>query len=115
MDNTLDSVALDSTTLDPATISTLRWQCRRGMLELDILLNNFINSLAVTENINEKPQSLTQQLTLQQRQSFELLLSYPDQTLIDLLLGNTMSGDAKISDIVKLIRSTPMNIPININ
>ncbi|MBT8134773.1 MAG: succinate dehydrogenase assembly factor 2, partial [Gammaproteobacteria bacterium] len=41
-----------------------RWQCRRGMLELDLLLNNFVEKKART-------------LTDQQKQSFELLLSYP--------------------------------------
>lgn len=70
-----------------------RWQCRRGMLELDLLLNNFID---------KKVESLSQQ----QKQAFELLLSYPDQTLLDLLLGNTVSSDPSVSLIVEMIRST---------
>lgn len=74
----------------------IRWQCRRGMLELDLLLNNFVD-----KNY--------QALTLQQNQSFELLLSYPDQTLLDLLLGNSMSSDPEISDLVRLIQSTSFN------
>ena len=69
------------------------WQCRRGMLELDLLLNNFVD---------KKVESLTQQ----QKQTFELLLSYPDQTLLDLLLGNTVSSDASLALIVEMIRST---------
>ena len=44
-----------------------RWQCRRGMLELDLLLNNFVDKKVNT-------------LSEQEKQSFELLLSYPDQT-----------------------------------
>ena len=70
-----------------------RWQCRRGMLELDLLLNNFID-----KNVES--------LTRQQKQSFELLLSYPDQTLLDLLLANTVSSDADLSLLVQTIRST---------
>ena len=69
------------------------WQCRRGMLELDLLLNNFI-----TKAVDA--------LNLQERKSFELLLSYPDQTLLDLLLGNAVSSDDKISAVVEKIRST---------
>lgn len=69
------------------------WQCRRGMLELDLLLNNFITKAV-------------DQLSPLEKKSFELLLSYPDQTLLDLLLGNTVSSDGKISDIVEKIRST---------
>ncbi len=69
------------------------WQCRRGMLELDLLLNNFVDKEVET-------------LTQQQKESFELLLSYPDQILLDLLLGNSVSSDAQIIIIVKKIRST---------
>ncbi len=75
------------------TNNNYRWQCRRGMLELDILLNNFVDA-----KVDE--------LTQQQKQSFELLLSYPDQTLLDLLLGNTVSSDPQISAVVQQIRST---------
>ena len=70
-----------------------RWQCRRGMLELDLLLNNFV-------------EKRVDMLDAQQRQTFELLLSYPDQTLLDLLLGNSVSSDPSISVIVRQIRTT---------
>ena len=70
-----------------------RWQCRRGMLELDLLLNNFVD---------KKVNSLSEQ----QKQSFDLLLSYPDQTLLDLLLGNSVSSDPAIAILVQQIQST---------
>ena len=73
-----------------------RWQCRRGMLELDLLLNNYVD---------KKVNSLSEQ----EKQSFELLLSYPDQTLLDLLLGNSVSSDPAISIIVQQIQSTSFN------
>jgi hypothetical protein len=38
-----------------------------------------------------------------------LLLSYPDQTLLDLLLGNTVSSDVTISEIVGQIQNTPFD------
>lgn len=69
------------------------WQCRRGMLELDLLLNNFIDKAVG-------------QLDSLEKKSFEQLLSYPDQTLLDLLLANTVPSDDKIADIVQKIRST---------
>ena len=72
------------------------WQCRRGMLELDLLLNNFVNKNVET-------------LTTQQTESFELLLSYPDQTLLDLLLGNAIASDPLISTVVQKIQSTPFD------
>ena len=73
-----------------------RWQCRRGMLELDLLLNNFVEKKAGA-------------LSEQQKKTFELLLSYPDQTLLDLLLGNTVSSDVTISEIVGKIQNTPFD------
>jgi antitoxin CptB len=66
------------------------------MLELDLLLNNFVEKKAGT-------------LTRQQQNTFELLLSYPDQTLLDLLLGNTVSSDVNISEIVEQIQKTPFD------
>jgi len=73
-----------------------RWQCRRGMLELDLLLNNFVD-----KKVNG--------LTLKQKAAFELLLSYPDQTLLDLLLGNSVSTDPSIATIVQQIQNTSFN------
>ena len=79
--------------MNTETNSNYSWQCRRGMLELDLLLNNFVNKEVEV-------------LTPQQKQTFELLLSYPDQTLLDLLLGNSVASDPSISIIVQKIRST---------
>ncbi len=71
-----------------------KWQCRRGMLELDLLLNNFVDKKVSTLSVN-------------QAKTFEQLLSYPDQTLLDLLLGNAVSSDSELAIIVEKIRSTP--------
>ena len=71
-----------------------KWQCRRGMLELDLLLNNFVDKAVFELSSNEL-------------KSFELLLSYPDQTLFDLLLGKTISSDNEISNIVDKIQKVP--------
>lgn len=94
-------------------VNDYRWQCRRGMLELDILLNNFVDSLNLGQQVNQagdNTQSLTaKSLSSQQRKNFELLLSYPDQALFDLLLGNAVSSDPGIAAIVKQIQSTSSN------
>ncbi len=78
------------------TKTNYRWQCRRGMLELDLLLNNFVDKKV--DSLDEK-----------QIQSFDMLLSYPDQALLDLLLGNSVSSDSEISKLVSQIRSTPLS------
>lgn len=80
--------------MDEAPGKDFRWQCRRGMLELDLLLLNFVDNAAG-------------KLTEPEQESFERLLAYPDQTLLNLLLGNTVSSDPAIADLVDHIRSTP--------
>lgn len=79
--------------MDKEAADDYHWQCRRGMLELDLLLNNFVEKKGGS-------------LDATQKTSFTLLLSYPDQTLLDLLLGNAVSSDPDIASLVESIRST---------
>ena len=78
---------------DDAADSRLRWRCRRGMLELDLILNNFID----TEY---------QHLNNQQKQLLDQLLDYPDQLLFDLFLGFMQSADKEIAELVSYIRKS---------
>jgi len=73
--------------------SALRWRCRRGMLELDILLNEFIDKKYTSLNKAEK-------------EIFNQVLDYPDQLLFDLFLGHMESSDIKVSDLVQTIRQS---------
>lgn len=68
------------------------WRCRRGMLELDILLQSFYNNKY--KELSEK-----------QRQIFVRLLEYPDGILYELLLGGTISTDEEINRVIKQIRA----------
>lgn len=61
--------------------STLRWRCRRGKRELDVLLANFLDRHLA-------------QLTAAQRNAFERLLAMEDEDLLDLLLGRAAAADA---------------------
>ena len=71
--------------------SQLRWRCRRGMLELDLLLTTFIE--------NEYDDLSREGVAL-----FSDLLEYQDQVLFDLLLEKEVSSDSAISDLVNKIR-----------
>ena len=75
---------------DPAN-NRLRWQCRRGMLELDLLLEAFLE--------DQYPA-----LADEDKQAFENLLSYPDQLLYDYLLGEAKPTDREIAGVVRRIR-----------
>ena len=73
--------------------SALRWRCRRGMLELDIILNEFLDK--GYDSLNEKEKTLLDQV-----------LDYPDQLLFDLFLGHMNSSDKDIAQLVTQIRHT---------
>ncbi len=73
--------------------SRLRWRCRRGMLELDILLNHFVNNDYILLNCDQK-------------NTFDQLLDYPDQLLFDLFLGHMESSDNDICALVQTIRQS---------
>lgn len=62
--------------MNQETLSTsrVRWQCRRGMLELDLLLLGFFDSCYSA-------------LTEVQKQNFIDLLALPDQVLYGYLIG----------------------------
>jgi antitoxin CptB len=70
--------------------SQLRWRCRRGMLELDLLLSTFV----------EMEYAL---LSSEEAELFSILLGYQDQALLDLLLGKMESSDAPIADLAARI------------
>ena len=74
--------------------SELRWQCRRGMLELDLLLNGFLDECY-------------HQLSAKEKDQFKNLLDYPDQTLFDLLMGKMQSSD---NDVVLLVNKVNKNL-----
>jgi antitoxin CptB len=71
----------------------LAWQCRRGMRELDELLNGFLER-RYTE------------LDARALETFNRLLEYPDHVLLELLLGRMTPADREVARIVQEIRNT---------
>ena len=63
-----------SSVLDPALLSRVRWRCRRGLLELDIVLGRFVDTNYT--RLSEK-----------ERQIFEEFLDMPDNPLWDMIAG----------------------------
>ena len=69
----------------------LRWQCRRGMLELDYILENFVAQHY-------------EGLELEQKRLFVRMLDFEDQLLLDWVMGNVVPSDANIREIVKIMQ-----------
>lgn len=72
-------------------LSRLKWACRRGMLELDVLLGNFLeNGYA--------------QLDDEDKERFVELLSSGDTDLLSWLMGHSNPTDPDLLKIVDIIR-----------
>lgn len=77
----------------PAEMARLRWHCRRGMLELDLLLETFLD--------RDYPR-----LTAQEQADFQRLLQTQDPQLNAWLLGDETPGDTALENLIQRLRQT---------
>lgn len=70
----------------------LRWQCRRGMLELDLMLETFVEKRYAD-------------LPLKTKHAFHQLLKCQDQFLLDYLMGQDVPNDKDVADVAKQVRA----------
>lgn len=76
--------------LDPAARARLRWQCRRGMRELDVLLERWLE-----EHYDAAPAP--------QKAAFHALLELPDPQLAGYLLRGEPAVNAEAADVIQQI------------
>lgn len=76
----------------------LLWRCRRGMKELDVLLERFAR--------RELPQAGPEQ-----RRALARFLELPDPLLVDYLLGQTLPPEVELAEVVLKIRTLPPVTP----
>jgi antitoxin CptB len=74
------------------TLDRIRWRCRRGLLELDLVLSRFLATGF-------------EQLTLAQRETFSGLLGRADTDLWDLVSGRGRSADAEEEVLLEILRA----------
>lgn len=70
-----------------------RWRCRRGLLELDIVLQRFMD------------QHYTQ-LNEEGLQQFERLLALPDNDLWDLITARQVRTDNDLQQVLELLQKS---------
>ncbi|GAA0857009.1 succinate dehydrogenase assembly factor 2 [Aliiglaciecola litoralis] len=75
---------------DKKRVNRLRWACRRGMLELDVLFMPFVE-----DAFND--------LDEQQQLTFERLLTCDDPDLYAWFMGHQKCDDAQLRDMIKFI------------
>lgn len=77
--------------IDDASLERLRWRCRRGLLELDIVLGRF------TEGYHN--------LGMQQKKTFDILLDMPDTVLWDMISGKQPAANEEQKELLVLINA----------
>ncbi len=78
---------------DENEYARLKWRCRRGMLELDLLLQPFVEEVYPT-------------LTAAEQLQFHTLLDLEDQELLECLMLQTPPEDTTLDHVIRTIRST---------
>jgi len=85
--------------LDERGLSKLRWRCRRGLLENDLLIERFFSRHASG-------------LSVSQAQGLYALMELSDNDLLDLLLGRqALSAELnrpEVTNVLALLRAAPV-------
>jgi antitoxin CptB len=74
--------------MDRLSRERLRWKCRRGLLELDLVFERFIPTLKDEE-----------------ARAFAALLELPDNDLWDIVAGRSEAYDSRLNHIVARLRA----------
>ena len=74
-------------------LDRIRWRCRRGMLELDIVLQGFVDKHYM-------------QLDEIELKDFDALLSLPDNDLWDMITSKKKVKNIKLQPVLQLLRTS---------
>ena len=72
-------------------MSRLRWRCRRGTKELDIVMNRYLNERYETASAEEQA-------------SFNALLDIEDPIIFDWLMDKTQAEDANLQALIEILK-----------
>lgn len=86
----------DSTQLMPK--GQLKWRCRRGMRELDVMLTKFLDTRY--DDLDDR-----------KKLAFQQLLTVQDPVLFKMLIGRLEAQEQRFNEIVQEILATDPNTP----
>jgi antitoxin CptB len=78
--------------MSPVDMNRLRWRCRRGLLENELVLERFLQAHAAL-------------LEGERLSAFQSLLEYRDDELWDLVSGRSECRDPALGELVQLLRT----------
>ena len=95
---------MDTSTIDARRLSKLKWRCRRGLLENDLLIERFFETHAAS-------------LTVGQARGLGELMDLADNDLLDLLLRRKDRAEFELgqetSQVLEMLR-VPASRPLGI-
>lgn len=80
--------------MDPGEHSRLKWRCRRGMRELDVVLSRYLEQ--------DYPGA-----SAESRAAFRALLDLPDPEIYGLLLWRLAPGEEALARVLESLRVGP--------
>ncbi len=92
MPSPTDAAGLARVPLDATRLSRMRWRCRRGMLENDIVLTRFLEARG--DALDEAD-----------ARALDTLLDLTDGELWDVIAGRTELADATLAPMVAALRA----------
>jgi antitoxin CptB len=84
--------------IDSRRLARLRWRCRRGMLENDLVLQRFLDTRGAA--IDESELAM-----------LDTLLALPDNTLWELIAGLAEPEDRSVAPLLRVLRATAPTRP----
>jgi succinate dehydrogenase flavin-adding protein (antitoxin of CptAB toxin-antitoxin module) len=78
--------------MTPVEMNRIRWRCRRGLLENELVLERFLAAHA-------------ELLEGERLDAFKTLLDYGDDELWSLVSGRSECGDPALGELVRLLQS----------
>ena len=79
-------------------LSRLRWRCRRGIKEMDLILQGFLGQNYPT-------------LSAQQKSLFDQILDETDLDILDWILGRSQPDNAEYEELIQLFRQLKPGTP----
>jgi antitoxin CptB len=78
--------------MTPVEMNRIRWRCRRGLLENELVLERFLKAHA-------------ELLEGERLSAFKTLLDYGDDELWSLVSGRSECGDPALGELVRLLQT----------
>ncbi len=73
-------------------LDRIKWDCRRGMLELDLVLQKFLEQRLDT-------------LSAPEVEMFKVLLEFEDNDLLDMVMGRAEPVDERLNAVLQMMRT----------